>query len=81
MLDDDNKSLFEDLIEVEVSFKGSRIIAYKAKNSGGYVCPICKSALFFSESDLLNHIVSHAKGYIERRRDAPTRQFRRKTKH
>ena len=44
---------------------------------GYYICPVCKKSIFFNELDLLDHIIAHAKGLNEKRRDIPTRFYRR----
>ncbi|AFZ70914.1 hypothetical protein Calag_1194 [Caldisphaera lagunensis DSM 15908] len=68
----------KDLVEILVSYKGSKVWAYNISGTSILVCPICKSSYFFSESDLMNHLISHAKGYIEKRRGTPSRQFIRR---
>ncbi|MEM4511932.1 MAG: hypothetical protein QXK97_01335 [Acidilobaceae archaeon] len=45
----------------EVSYKGSRVLA-EVTSDGLYVCPVCGRALFASSSDLMHHIVAHARG-------------------
>ena len=45
--------------EVIVDYAGSLFRAHKVRGSL-YACPICKSALFYNEKDLIRHIVSHA---------------------
>ncbi|MGC8566286.1 MAG: hypothetical protein ACP5I6_07835 [Caldisphaera sp.] len=67
----------EDLIQVDINFKGSKIKVYKSKSIGYYICPVCKKSIFFNELDLLDHIIAHAKGLNEKRRDIPTRFYRR----
>lgn len=45
--------------EVIIDFAGSLFKTYKVKN-GLYECPICKNTLFYSEKDLIRHILYHA---------------------
>lgn len=68
----------KELVEVLVSYKGSKVLAYNILGTSILVCPICKSSYFFNESDLMNHLISHAKGYIEKRRGTPNRLFIRR---
>ncbi|MFP3144296.1 MAG: hypothetical protein RXQ93_04680 [Caldisphaera sp.] len=76
---EDNLSINEkDLIEAEINYKGSKIITYKLKGTSILVCPICKLSYFYSEADLFNHLIAHAKGFIEKRRGTPSKIYRKK---
>lgn len=55
---------------VEVSFAGSRFLA--RRDNVGFHCPFC-NAVFFEEKDLTSHIIAHAQGLLEKRRQAPRR--------
>ncbi|WP_292320930.1 hypothetical protein [Caldisphaera sp.] len=71
----------KDLVETEINYKGSKIIAYKLRGTSILVCPVCKLSYFYSEADLINHIIAHAKGFIEKRRGTPTRIYRKKEEY
>ena len=55
---------------VEVSFAGSRFLALR--DNAGFRCPFC-NAVFFEEKDLTSHIIAHAQGLLDKRRQAPRR--------
>ncbi|MGC9071615.1 MAG: hypothetical protein ACP5HK_02825 [Acidilobus sp.] len=63
----------EDLEEVIVEYAGSRVRAYRDRQDGLLVCPICRRSKFTTPTDLLAHIVAHAKGTLEKRRQPPSR--------
>ncbi len=55
-----------------VEYAGSIIEAEYSR--GFYKCPICERlTVFASEKDLMRHILAHALGSLERRRDPPSR--------
>ncbi|MEB3780424.1 MAG: hypothetical protein GSR85_09410 [Desulfurococcales archaeon] len=49
---------------VVVTYKGSRIYAEEA--DGLFKCPICRTAIFYTEKDLIAHIIGHALGNIDK---------------
>jgi uncharacterized C2H2 Zn-finger protein len=57
---------------VIVEFKGSKFVAERDQR-GLYVCPICRNYMFYSEKDLVLHIVAHARNTLSRIRPAPRR--------
>ncbi len=59
-------------MKVIIEYKGS-IVEAERDERGLYSCPICNKYLFYSPSDLMHHIVSHAKGIIKHVRPAPRR--------
>ncbi len=62
-----------ELQEVLVEYAGSRVRALKERETGLLVCPICRRARFATPSDLLAHLVAHAKGTLDKRRQPPSR--------
>jgi len=65
--------LSEEVEEVIVEYAGSRVRALKEKSTGLLLCPICRRARFSTPEDLLAHMVAHAKGTLEHRRQPPSR--------
>ncbi|MGC9210303.1 MAG: hypothetical protein ACP5FT_03465 [Acidilobus sp.] len=61
------------LEEVIVEYAGSRVRAYRDKEDGMLVCPICRRSKFATPADLLAHMVAHAKGTLDKRRQPPSR--------
>ena len=61
------------LEEVLVEYAGSRVRAFRERETGLLVCPICRKARFAAPPDLLAHMVAHAKGTLDKRRQPPTR--------
>ncbi len=57
---------------VTVECNGSIIRAEKSER-GFYICPVCKEAIFFSECDLMRHIIAHAQGFDSKRHRVPKR--------
>ncbi len=63
----------QDLKEVVVEFAGSRYRAFIEAGSGLLVCPLCRKGRFATPEDLAAHIVAHAKGLLDKRREPPQR--------
>ncbi len=51
--------------ETVVEYRGMKIKAYVNEKTGLYACPICglgeRASYFFSERDLLQHIIAHTR--------------------
>ncbi len=63
----------EELQEVVVEYAGSRFRALRERGTGLLVCPVCRRARFASPADLIAHLVAHAKGTLDKRRQPPSR--------
>ncbi len=59
------------LEEVVVDVWGSLFRAPKDSRTGMLVCPVCGSYWASAPEDLVAHIASHARGYLERLKPAP----------
>jgi len=56
---------------VVVEYAGSKL-RVTVTSRGAFKCPLC-NAVFFSERDLVSHIISHAMDLQSKRRQAPRR--------
>jgi len=54
-----------------LEYAGS-LLRVEVTNGGLLKCPLC-GALFASKKDLLQHIIAHAAGYTDERRNPPER--------
>jgi len=59
------------LEEVVVDVWGSLVTAPRDPRTGMLVCPVCRLYWAGSPEDLIAHIVSHARGYLEKLKPAP----------
>ncbi len=62
------ESKLEDVI---VDTWGSLVLAKRDDKTGMYVCPLCEAYWTAQEEDLIAHLASHARGYLERLKPAP----------
>lgn len=62
------ESKLEDVI---VDTWGSLVLAKRDDKTGMYVCPLCEAYWTTQEEDLIAHLASHARGYLERLKPAP----------
>ncbi|MEB3844973.1 MAG: hypothetical protein LRS48_04755 [Desulfurococcales archaeon] len=65
------RDVFEGL-EIIVDCCGSIVKAKRTKKSF-LVCPICGEAIFFTEEDLLYHLVAHARNTVSKTHRLPRR--------
>lgn len=55
-----------------VEYEGSIVIAEYSR--GYYRCPFCERLMLFaSEKDFIRHLLAHAIGSLDRRREPPSR--------
>ncbi len=59
------------LEEVIIDAWGSLFKAPRDSKTGMLICPLCGSYWANTPEDLIAHIASHARGYLERLRPAP----------
>ncbi|MEM1685858.1 MAG: hypothetical protein QXO93_04930 [Acidilobaceae archaeon] len=58
---------------IKIDYNGS--IVYVKKNKDGLIiCPICEEVLLSDVSDLYNHILAHARRYVDKRVKVKSRE-------